>query len=55
MLEHLADGCGVRQTSRLAKVHRDTVARLAHKAGGHAQQLHDELVGFSPLHHQGPA
>jgi len=27
MLEHLSDGCGVRQTSRLTKVSRDTVSR----------------------------
>jgi transposase-like protein len=49
VLEHVAEGCGVRPTSRLAKVHRDTVTHYIRAAGGHAQQLHDELVGFSPL------
>ena len=48
ILEHLADGCGVRQTARLVGVDKDTVARYAGRAGGHAQQLHDELVAFSP-------
>jgi transposase-like protein len=50
VLRHLADGCGVRQTARLVGVSKDTVTRLAHRAGGHARQLHDELAGFSPLH-----
>jgi LacI family transcriptional regulator len=54
VLEHLADGCGVRQTSRLVKVGKNTVTRFALCAGGHARQLHDELVGFSPLDHEGP-
>jgi transposase-like protein len=55
VLEHLADGCGIRQTARLVGVGKDTVVRLAKVAGGHAQQRHDELVGFSPLHPGGPA
>ncbi|MGH3515774.1 MAG: hypothetical protein ACRDRB_26440, partial [Pseudonocardiaceae bacterium] len=41
---HVADGCGVRQTGRLAHVHPDTVARLSRLAGPHAQKLHDEFV-----------
>jgi hypothetical protein len=49
LLEHVSEGCGVRSTSRLAKVHRDTVTHYIRAAGDHAQQLHDELVGFSPL------
>ena len=52
VLRHLADGCGVRQTARLVGVNKNTVIRLSLIAGGHAQQLHDELVGFSPLHRQ---
>ena len=48
VLAHLAEGVGVRQTARLVGVSKDTVVRFAVKAGGHAQQLHDELVGFSP-------
>ena len=49
VLEHLGDGCGVRQTSRLVKVHQDTVMRLGRKAGVHARAAHDDLVSFSPL------
>jgi transposase-like protein len=48
VLAHLAEGIGVRKTARLVGVSKDTVVRFALKAGGHAQQLHDELVGFSP-------
>ena len=48
LLEHLAEGCGVRQTSRLIRVNRSTVARYAVLAGNHAQTLHDEVVAFSP-------
>jgi transposase-like protein len=48
LLQHLADGCGVRQTGRLVGVNKNTAARYALLAGGHAQQLHDELVAFSP-------
>jgi transposase-like protein len=48
VLEHLHEGCGVRQTARLTKVNRATVGRLAQKAGGHAKALHDELAAFSP-------
>jgi transposase-like protein len=48
VLEHLVEGNGVRQTERLVGVHRDTVMRLARKAGQHARDVHDELVAFSP-------
>ena len=48
VLEHLHEGCGVRQTARLTKVNRATVGNLAKKAGDHAKALHDELVAFSP-------
>jgi transposase-like protein len=44
VLEHLADGCGVRQTARLAGVTRDAVMRLTRKAGAHAKATHDELA-----------
>ena len=54
ILQHLQERCGVRQTARLTGVDKDTVVRYALKAGDHAQQLHDELVGFSPQHPQGP-
>ena len=55
VLRHLADGCGVRQTGRLVGVNKNTVARYAVQAGGHAQRLHDELVALSPPDHEGPA
>jgi len=48
LLEHIVEGCGVRQTSRLIGVNRSTVTRYAVLAGDHAQALHDELVAFSP-------
>ena len=48
VLDHLREGCGVRATSRLTGVSRDTVSRLLAKAGDQAKDLHDELVSFSP-------
>lgn len=52
VLEHLNDGCGVRQTERLIKVNRNTVMRLGRLAGDHSKAAHDELVSFSPLDEQ---
>jgi transposase-like protein len=49
-LQHLGEGCGVRQTGRLVGVNRKTVGRLCRAAGGHAKAAHDELVAFSPSH-----
>jgi transposase-like protein len=54
LLEHVAEGCGVRQTERLVGVHRDTVTRYVRKAGDHAVAAHDELVALSPPDHRGP-
>jgi transposase-like protein len=54
VLRHLADGCGVRQTGRLVGVDKDTVVRYALRAGDHAEQLHDEVVAFSPANDEGP-
>lgn len=48
VLAHLQEGIGIRKTSRLAGVNKNTVVRLALVAGRHAQQLHDDLVAFSP-------
>jgi hypothetical protein len=48
VLAHVADGVGTRKTARLVGVHRDTVTRYLRRAGQHAQDLHDELVAFSP-------
>ena len=54
VLEHLVEGVGVRKTSRLVGVTRNTVVRYSLRAGAHAQQLHDELVAFSPGHRRSP-
>jgi len=48
VLEHIAEGVGVRKTARLVGVNKDTVVRYCALAGGHAKALHDELVSFSP-------
>jgi len=48
VLNHIAEGCGVRKTGRLVGVNKNTVIRYSVLAGRHAQQLHDELVAFSP-------
>ncbi len=53
VLHHLRERCGVRQTSRLTGVDKDTVIRYALRAGEHAHLLHDELVAFSPQHPRG--
>lgn len=55
VLEHLADGRGVRQTARLVGVGKDTVTRPARLAGEHAKSTHDEPVASSPRHPRGPA
>ena len=49
VLEHIAEGCGVRQTGRLCQVNPGTVGRLSRIAGAHARDLHDELVSLPPL------
>ena len=48
VLDHLREGVGLRATSRLTGVSRDTVSRYLAKAGDQAKNLHDELVAFSP-------
>jgi LacI family transcriptional regulator len=54
LLEHIAEGCGVRQTGRLIGVNKNTVVRFSLLAGEQAQQLHDELVAFSPQYPRSP-
>lgn len=54
LLEHVSESCGVRQTSRLVGVNKNTVMRYSRLAGEHAKQLHDELVALSPKDHRGP-
>jgi LacI family transcriptional regulator len=53
LLQHLQEGCGIRQTGRLVGVNKNTAARYGLLAGNHARRLHDELVAFSPQHHRG--
>jgi transposase-like protein len=55
VVEHLADRTGVRATSRLTGVNRNTVVRYSRLLGEHARGLHDELVAFSPSDERGPA
>ena len=54
ILAHVSEGIGTRQTARLTGTHQDTVTRYIRQAGEHAQQLHDELVAFSPDDDRGP-
>ena len=54
VLAHVAEGVGTRKTARLVGVHPDTVTRYIRLAGGHAEQLHEELVAFSPGDGRGP-
>jgi transposase-like protein len=54
VLQHLQESCGVRQTSRLVGVNKNTVVRLALVAGQQAQGIHDERVAFSPQDPGGP-
>lgn len=48
ILDHVREGCGVRQTGRLVGVSKNTANRYIRLAGPHAQALHNELVAFSP-------
>jgi transposase-like protein len=50
VLDHIREGCGIRSTSRLTGVSRDTISRYVALAGDQAKALHDELVAFSPSH-----
>jgi IS1 family transposase len=48
ILDHIREGCGVRQTARLVKVHPDTVSRYGRAAGEHARAAHNDMVAHSP-------
>ena len=48
IVEHVVEGNGMRKTSRLLKVGKDTVCRYTQLAGEHSEKLHEELVAFSP-------
>ena len=53
VLDHIAEGCGIRKTGRLVGVNRGTVARSAVVAGHQARALHEEVVAFSPTDARG--
>src|SRR5205823_13110 len=42
--EHLAEGCSLSATARLARVHPSVGTRLKGKVRGHAETFHDEHV-----------
>jgi IS1 family transposase/transposase-like protein len=42
--EHLAEGCSLKTTARLAKVHPSVVTRLNRKVGRHAEAFHNDRV-----------
>jgi transposase-like protein len=44
VVKHLGEGVGVRKTSRLTGVARDTVGRVLRATGGQAKAIHDALV-----------
>ena len=48
VLDHIREGCGIRATSRLTGVSRDTISRYIALAGDQSKLHHDELVAFSP-------
>ena len=50
VIQHVTEGCGVRQTHRLIGVCQNSVIRYSRLAGEHAHKLHEELVAFSPSH-----
>ena len=53
LMEHLHEGCGIRQTGRLCRVNRNTVGRYSRLGGEHSRDLHDELVALSPPNARG--
>ncbi len=42
--KHLKEGCGIRKTSRLVGVSKDSVTRMSLRLGRHAQAQHHERV-----------
>jgi transposase-like protein len=54
LLDHVREGCGVRQTGRLVGVSKNTANRFVWLAGEHGRQLHDDLVALSPSNPGGP-
>lgn len=54
VLDHIQEGCGVRQTARLVGVNKETVVRYSKREGYHSKDRHDELVAFSPSDNRRP-
>ena len=50
VLQHLSEGCGVRQTGRLVDVHRNSVSRLAKRAGTHRITVTSDTNKDHPLY-----
>src|SRR5262245_63978375 len=48
--QHLAEGNGMRATARLCGVSLNTVLRFARRAGGHAQDFHEQAVRHVEAH-----
>jgi transposase-like protein len=48
--QHLAEGNGLRATGRLCGISFNTVLRLAHRAGDHAQEFHEHMVQHVEVH-----
>lgn len=44
VVEHLAEGCSLKATARLAKVQPSVVSRLNRKVGVHAEAFHNERL-----------
>ncbi len=53
VMQHLAEGNGIRQTERLTGVHRDTVTRLARRAGGMTKTPMTNSCRFPPETREG--
>jgi hypothetical protein len=49
--QHLAEGTGMRPTSRLCGVSLNTVLRLALRAGTHAEAFHEQMVQHVKVEH----
>jgi len=50
ILNHVAEGCGIRGTSRLCGVQEETVIRLQGRCGEHFKRWHDSRVQGVQVH-----
>jgi transposase-like protein len=44
VVKHLSEGCGIRATSRMTGIDKDTVSRISNNVGLHSKNIHDKLV-----------